>query len=377
MKRSQVINIIVIIASALLIILVVKYFLSREESNSDTYQIGAVLPLTGEVAVYGNNTKKGIDLAVEYVNNNGGVNGKQLEVIYEDSKAEPKTGVSAINKLIISDNIQVVIDNSVSSVALAMEPIATKNAVLLLSTGSTSPTLSGISDYFFRIWNSDDLEGKFSANFILDSLKITEASVIYINNDYGIGIKNVFENEFLNNGGNQVDSYAYEQNSKDFISIITKVIGEPMVYIVGYTNDNATIIKKLSELGYKGHIVGTVTMEDNRIIDLCGEAANGVIYPFPIPPDTDESNVNLFNQLFREVHNEAPGITADVGFDAILLIAKALGINKKLSGHNLSKIFAGDFYLYGASGEIKFDQNGDVSKPMRFKKIFNSQFINY
>ena len=317
------INWLLIIAVVGSIIFIAKYFYNKRNAepgvdlSKEFYEIGAVLPLTGDVAVYGNNTKKGIDLAVQKINGKGGVKGKKIKIIYEDSKADPKTGASAITKLITADKIQVVIDNSVSSVALAMEPIATKNNIVLLSTGSTSPKLSGISKYFFRIWNSDDLEGRVAANFSSDSLDILNISVLYINNDYGVGLSNVFEKQIIKRGGVVNEKIAFEQNSKNIKTQIAKAINASVIYIVGYTNENALIINNLKEIGYKGVVLGTVTMQDEKIIELSKTAAEGVIYPYPEDPDPNQQVVSDFNSSYRGVYNEKPGITSDVGFDAV------------------------------------------------------------
>jgi len=369
--------IIILIATILLATIISKYYFSKTHKAEEVVEVGAILPLTGEVAVYGRNTQKGIDLAVQKINSEGGINGKMIKVMYEDSKADPSTGVNAINKIISTTDIQYIIDNSVSSVALAITPVATKNKIVVLSTGSTSPDLSGISPYFFRIWNSDDLEGRIMAQFAIDSLNIDEVAVVYMNNEYGIGLKNVFEEEYLKIGGRNISSHVFEQNSKNFDLVLHKAIKSQALYLIGYTLDNATIIKKLKELGYTGSILGTVTMEDKKILELCGKAANGIVYPFPSIPIQDELNVRTFKEFFMKEYNESPGITSDVGYDAVLVFAKALSEINEITGETLSKYFSSEFSMYGASGLLEFDKNGDVHKPMTIKKIDNSEFVNY
>ena len=367
----------ILIATILFTIIIAKYYFTTNQEVNEVVEIAAILPLTGEIAVYGKNTQKGIDLAIQKINSGGGINGKMIKVIYEDSKADPSTSVSAINKIISTTEVQYIIDNSVSSVALAITPVATKNKIVVLSTGSTSPNLSGISPYFFRIWNSDDFEGQIIAQFAVDSLNIDDVAVLYMNNDYGIGLKNVFEKEYLRNGGRNISSYAFEQNTKKIDIILQKVNNNQALYLVGYTLDNATIIKKLKELGYSGTILGTVTMEDKKVIELCGEAANGIIYPFPSNLILEESNVKIFKESFMQKYGVTPGITADVGYDAVLVFAEALKELDEVNGETLANYFSNDFHLYGASGLIEFDENGDVHKPMTIKKIDGSKFVNY
>jgi branched-chain amino acid transport system substrate-binding protein len=171
----------------------------KKEENE--IRIGAILPLTGDAAEWGSNTKNGIDLAVDNINSGGGINGRKIKILYEDTQGMPQNGVAAIQKLINVEKLPTVIDDSMSSVTLAMAPIAENNKVVLLSVGATAPKISEAGKYIFRIWNSDDLEGKVSARFVYDDLKLKNAAILYINNDYGTGLDSVFKKAFEELGG--------------------------------------------------------------------------------------------------------------------------------------------------------------------------------
>jgi branched-chain amino acid transport system substrate-binding protein len=344
------------------------------QKRQDVVKIGAILPLSGEVAVYGNNIKKGIDLAVDEINRNGGVNGSKIQIIYEDSKADPKTGVSAMYKL-IENKVQVVIDNSISSVALAITPIGDKNKVVVLSTGSTNPKLSGISPFFFRIWNSDDLEGKLSAQFAIDSLGKSQAAIIYVNNDYGNGLSNVFAKEFTNKGGQVLNRESYEQGASDFKTQLAKIKSSnvDIIYIVGYSKENVNIIKQIKELNIDCQLIGTVTMEDETVIAIAGKSADGIIYPYPKEPDPSNPTVSNFRVNFKQYYGEDIAFLCDVGYDAVYLIANAISL-KNNTGEGIRDGLKEVRNYEGASGLIEFDDKGDVHKPMRFKVIENGIF---
>lgn len=250
-------------------------------------KIGAILPLTGDAAEWGSNTKNGIDLAVEKINNSGGINGRKIKILYEDTQGTPQNGAAAIQKLINVEKVQAVIDDSMSSVTLAMAPIAEKNKVVLLSTGATAPKISEAGDYIFRIWNSDDLEGKISANFVYNELKFKNAAIFYINNDYGKGLESVFKKEFERLSGKILISDNFGQSDTDFKTQLTKIknLKPDAIYLVGYPKEISLILKQSAELKINSKIIGTVTFEDPNIIKLAGHAAEGVIYPYPVEPD--------------------------------------------------------------------------------------------
>lgn len=371
-----------IIGIMLIVFVVIGYFVFtpiQQTNDKEVIKIGAILPLTGDVAVYGNNTKKGIDLAVLEINKNGGINSKKIEVLYEDSKAIPKEGVSSIQKLISNNKIQYVIDNSVSSVALAMVPVAEKNKVVLLSTGSTNPKLSGISKWFFRIWNSDAFEGKFTAQFVADTLGLNNIGIIYVLNDYGISLKDVFKNEIINKGGHVTAEENFKQNETNFRTQLIKIKNKnpQAIYIVGYSKEISNILRQIKSLNIKSKLIGTVTMEDRQVIEIAGSSANDVIYPFPAEPDTNMPSVSKFQKSYFNEYNELHGITSDVGYDAVQLFAKAVDLGDGYSSENIRNGLMRIKNYYGASGLIEFDNNGDVSKPMIFKTIKDKKFVEF
>jgi len=116
--------------ATVLVALLVIWGLSRNQSGS--IKIGATLPLTGDAAAWGKNTQQGIDLAVEEINTKGGVLGRTIEIIYEDTQALPKEGVTAYRKLTTVDGVQAIIDDSVSGITLAMAPLARADKVVIL-----------------------------------------------------------------------------------------------------------------------------------------------------------------------------------------------------------------------------------------------------
>ena len=191
MKRKVVFG----IGSILILALVGVGIYSRlnRENVKDIIKIGAILPLSGDYAEYGQNDKKGIDLAVEkFKETNPNF---ELVVIYEDNKGNPKDAVTAMKKMVIEKPIAI-IDDAISSITLSLLPEAEKNKIVLISTGATNPELSGKSPFFFRVWNSDVEEGAFAANAIYNILKFKNTAIIYINTDYGIGLRDAFKKVF-------------------------------------------------------------------------------------------------------------------------------------------------------------------------------------
>jgi len=186
-----------IIVVIIIIILVVIFYKPQPE---DIIKIGIIGPLTGNAGEYGQNIKNALGMALEEINKTGGVKGRKLQLIYEDSACEPAKGVTAIQKLINVDEISIVIDMACSSVALAEAPIAETSKVLLMLSTASNYKIKDAGEYIFRVFPSDAFQGKELAEFIISS-NYKKVAVIYINNDYGFGLQKVFSEEFKQLGG--------------------------------------------------------------------------------------------------------------------------------------------------------------------------------
>ena len=252
----------------------------QKKAEEKVVKIGGLMPLSGDGAKYGQSAKSGIDLAIEGINAKGGVKGHKIEVIYEDSQGLPTTGVSAFQKLITSNEKPAVIGGLFSSVTLAIAPIANREHVVVLSPTSSAPAITKAGDYIFRNCASDIFEGEIMARAAKETLGLTRIAIIYINNDYGVGIKNVFKKEFTVLGGKLVAEEAFPQGATDFRTQITKVkqFNPEAVYIIGY-RELGSLLKQAKELGLNVQFLSTVMFEDPEILKIAGNAnITGTIY---------------------------------------------------------------------------------------------------
>lgn len=333
----------------------------QEVKKSKTiHKIGAILPLTGDAAIAGKNTQKGINLAVSLFNNES--ENDSIVVIYEDTKADPKTGISAVYKLINDDNINYIIDNSISSVTLAVAPVINKNNVVLLATGASSPKITIAGKNIFRIWNSDNEEANTIANFISKNNIIKQLLILYENNEYGVGLKNAFKS--------QIKSNIKEVDISDKLIIEKNINKYQALYIIAHSKKTIQTIKKVIEKGYKGIILGTSVMLDPNVKKILSEIQNTTFYPTPSLPDSTNTNYKNFVKYYLNKYKSDPVPLSDVGYDAVKLYMQAISNNPKESEYkSIIDYFNSGFIYFGASGKIQFDKNGDVHKPIEILKI--------
>ncbi|MDH4163619.1 MAG: ABC transporter substrate-binding protein [Nitrospirota bacterium] len=346
----------------------VVFSLGCVKKDEKEIKIGAVLPLTGDAAIAGINTREGMELAVSEINQSG-LDGKKIRIVYEDTQADPRNAVSALNKLINVNHVSYVVDDSISSVTLALAPIAEKNKVVLLSTGSTAPKISQAGEYIFRIWNSDSLEGEELARYAVDKLKLKNIGVLYANNDYGLGLSEVFRSQLSERGLKPANVESFEQGSPEYRTQLAKLLSNKpeAIYLVGYSKDCVKIIQQAKEMRYKGIWLGTTVMLDGTVTDVIKKNNYELYYPVPFISDT--LSTKNFKDKFLLKYKKAPPALADVGYDAVMLFKKAVEMGGGLDGESIGKSLMNIKKHDGASGLIEFDKNGDVHKPIEVKLL--------
>ncbi|KAA0222299.1 hypothetical protein EDS67_27215 [candidate division KSB1 bacterium] len=367
-KQQISISPLLILVSAVLIFSCVK---------KEKIEIGAVLPLTGSAAVWGQNAKMGLDIALKEINESGGILGSMMSLAYEDSESDPTKAVSALQKLININKIQVVVGDIASSSVLAMAPVAEGQQVVLLSPGASNPDITNAGNFIFRNWQSDALEGQVDADFAYSTRGYRKMAVLYVNNAYGGGLRTVFEEFFKKLGGQIVASEGFEQSSTDLRSQISRIAAAKpdAVFMPGYPPEMGAALKQAKEMGLKFQILSVQAFDDPQILQIAGDAAEGVIFSVPKPPDTSDTVVSNFMRKYKQTYNKEPGVCSDTGYDALRIIAWAMNSGARSSQEIKDQLLKlKDFS--GAAGSTTFDENGDVLKPFIFKKVENGKFVS-
>lgn len=350
------------------------------ESQSGSVKIGAVLPLTGDSAAWGEQGKYGIEIAVEEINSKGGINGKKLEVVYEDSQAIPRNAVTSIQKLINVDKVPAVVGDIVSATTLAMAPIAEKSKTVLMAISASAPAITNAGEYTFRVWPSDLLEGSVLAEFVAKN-KYKRVCILHIQTDYGTGLRDVFKKTLEQKGGKMILTQGYKQDETDFKPVLLKIKSKKAdaVYLVSYYKDAGLVLKQAKEIGLKTQFFGATAVESPKLLEIAGDAADGLIYPIitDFDPDNPTSIAKKFIEKFKKKFGVAPDWASSHAHDAVVVIAEAM---KKggATGTGIKKTIDSQRCFEGVTGKIVFDKNGDViDKPVTIKTVKNGKFEAY
>lgn len=360
----------------LILFFIAIFFVGCGKKEDEVIKIGAILPLTGDLANYGNNAKNGINLLADVINENGGINGKLVEIIYEDSKALPKDALSAAQKLIKSDKVIAIIGGVASSALLSFSKLANDNKTVVVSPAASSPKITEAGPYIYRVWPSDIFEADAMLEYLIKN-SAKSLALLYVNNDYGISMISKIENELSGAGIDIVIKEAFVQNTNDVRTQLSKIkeTNAEYLYIISYPAETIVILKQIKELGITSKKIATSSFEDPIILDNVGEIANGVIFTSPLPADSSNQTMNNFLESYKVKYNEQPGLVADYGYDALQVIIESLRISGDYSKEGVKKGIDKLQFIEGATGKIMFDSNGDVIKPAGIKTVENGIFV--
>ena len=296
-----------------------------KNSDADTIKIGGVAPLSGDVAVYGVECKNGIDLAVEEINAAGGVNGKKLAFICEDDEGDAAKSVNAYTKLVTNDGVNLIIGSLTSSCTIAITQQAQANEVVQIAPAATALAVTDAGNYIFRTCYTDPFQGRVGGKFAAVNLGAKTAAVLFdIGNDYSVGLKDNFVEEFTSRGGKIVAEESYITKDKDFNAQLTKIksTNPEIVYLPDYYGPVSLIAKQLRAQGINAPIVGADGWDG--LTGKAGDEVLGGYYSNHYAEDSTDEKVQAFVKAFNAKYSKSPNAFAALGYDSVYMLKTAI-----------------------------------------------------
>ncbi len=356
-----------IIIGVIIVVIIIGgiWYIATRESKEEVIKIGAILPLTGESAIAGISIQQGIEIAVEEINKAGGINGREIKVIFEDDQYDNKFTVTAANKLISVDKIDIGIVSFVHG-AKAVMPIFEQNKIpLIVAWDSTNELEKG--DYIFSTGFSTELSGIKMANYAYNELNLRRVAIVLHQDEWSEVIAPAFKQEFQGLGGEILLEEKVAVGENDFRTIISKIKSKDAdaVYLPLVPVNTDIFLKQAKELGLEAQILsGDALIPD--IIIAAGEAAEGVYFTSIYVEDNEISQA-LAGKYREKYGEEAPALPmVAFGYDVILAIKSAAESIEDITSENIKDaLYSVD--MIGAGGKIKIEANG-LSE--RIEKVF-------
>ena len=341
-------------------------------------KLGHILPTSGPLAAYADGFQAGVQAAVNEANDQGGIDGCTVQLIEEDSATDPAASAAAAKKLVEVDQVKAIVGVYASSSTLAAAPIAEDGKVIMISPASTSPEVSNAGDFIFRTAPSDALQGVAMADLAWAQGHRT-AAIIFVNNQYGQGLADVFEESFKAKGGSITIKVPYELEMATYRTELSQIQGTnpDLILDISYADDGQIIFREAAELGITAQWMGGDGIADPAIFEAPGvaEATQGMIGTKPASPDSP--GAAAFEALLEQYGLEA-GLYSAEAYDAAKLALMAIDeAGADASGESIRSalISVANGYV-GASGDKTFDSNGDVGGTYSLWKISGGAFVD-
>lgn len=350
---------------------------SVQAEEKEPVVIGGLFPQTGVCAHIGAKEVKGVELAVEEINEFGGVLGRPFKVIIEDTESRPKAAIDAAHKLIDINKVPIILGCHASSNTIPTATYSNSKGVIQISVSSTSPDVRNIGPYHFSICGLDDIMGKHITRFAMEDSGKKKWGIFVMNDPYGVGIAKEMQKEIKRQGGEVVSLVKYELGKTDYRAELQRLFAPNPggILSVGWGEIAAVQFKQAYELGlmekikgvwyvpYVGDIIGPAAIPDAI------EGVKGLEYGYGSPRTIQ------FVQKFKEHYPGMEMISDAVRcYDACWTAALAINVAGSTEPDHILKVLPFVFSMYkGASSvDLEVDEDGMQKTQVYFAYIVHN-----
>lgn len=349
--------------------------------DGDTIKIGLIASLNGPSASWGLDSKNGAQLLVDEVNAQGGINGKKIDLIVEDTGSKPEGGKSATEKLVGQDKVVCVLGEVASGITLPAAQVCQENGVPIIAIGATRVDVTQQGGAVFRVCYTDDFQGAAMAKFAHDDLHLNKVAVMTDRKlPYSTGLSEVFIKAFTQMGGQIVDEEKYSQGDLDFKAQLTNIAAKKPdgIFCSGYFNEVGPIARQREQLGIKAPMFGGDGWDSSDLLQYGGTGIIGSYFANHYHKSEKRPEVQKFVADYKAKYGEDAGTAmAALSYDAAGVCVEALRHAKSLDSKSLIEAIGQIQGYKGVTGEIKIGPDGNAQKPTLVLKVEKGGFVPY
>lgn len=309
---------------------------------------------------------KGVQMAVDDVNDAGGAAGRKLQVIWIDDENSVARGKLIAQELANDPRVAAVIGHPESSVALAASAVYQFGGLLMLSPGATSVRLTQQHfDLVFRNTPSDTLVAREMADFAAKR-GYRRILLVSAKDEYGLGLGNTFEQRANEVGITIVDRRSYRVGQSDFAAFLAdwEALDADSIFLAGRPPEAAWFVAQVRQMGIDVPITGGTGLFSPEFLKIAGPAADGTIVASLFYADESKPDVERFNRVFAERYGSPPDVWAAQGYDAVRLLADAMNQAGAPAPQRVAQVLHQMKSWTGVTGEHTFEGDGGITKPI-------------
>lgn len=341
-------------------------------ASAAEHTIGAIFPLSGPNAVYGDVFMSGADLAVAHVNEDSMLSGS-LSIAYEDSQALPQPAVVAMTKLVNVTGVPYTL-SAFTGVSKAISTLAMRNQVVAVNGGGVGPDLAELGDYFWNVIPLANLEVRAVVPYLVNERGLKKVALIYVDDPLGQAMKDELENTLPGAGGELAGSFSVPTTAQQFSGVAAQArsLGADAIYVASYGNQQIQIVKQLRDNGVDAQLVsysGYTAPDALKLPESEGMIVTGQGVDFA----SDDPITKRFVEDYKAKYDRDPNAYNVNYYNATMvyaLLAAALEAEgKDVTGENLltKRRETESFSLVG--GTVAFQDNGTLLFPIQVKEI--------
>lgn len=334
-------------------------------SDSEIIKIGGIGPLTGSASTYGNSAKEGASLLIKEINDAGGINGKKIELIFEDDGATPDGAMQAFNKLVDKDGVSAILGGVTSGATLAIAKNSTERQIPMITPTGTEPSITNEGgEYMFRGCFIDSFQGEILAKYTTDNLNKKTAAVLYnAGSDYSIGIAKAYKETLEKNGGTVVEYLSYNDGDTDFKAQLTKIKGSnpDVIVLPDYYNVVGLIAKQARDISITSQLLGGDGWESEELASIGGDSVDGALYINHYYSGDTSAIVKNFVDSYKKEYNKEPDAFAALAYDSAKILVEAIKNANSTDGEAIKDELA-KTEVESVTGKISFNEERSAIK---------------
>ena len=330
-------------------------------------KLADVAELSGGGATVGNNWKNGIDLAIEEINAKGGILGRKLEVTHADSQSNPGGARAQVQKA-LDNEPYVLLGPGYSGSVKVTSPLAAEAGITQIMGGEAAELTQGGNKFLFRTSFGQQSSMPKVAKYINDELKAKSVAIVWVNNDFGKGGRDVITKEFAKYNIKVAADISTEAGQADFAADVSKIKAAAPDAVFVYVNEeeSARMLKELKRQAISVPLVGETTLVGQKVVELAGDAANGARGHVGLTTDAPIDLVKAFREKFAKKYNYVPDHNGLKGYLAIYMITatteKMGKVDAKAFADNLHGLTIKAANEPGILMDVTFDEKGDIDR---------------
>lgn len=349
---------------------------------ADTVKIGLLAPLTGFAAADGLSVLNSVQLAVERVNQDGGLLGRQVELVYYDDRADGKEAVALSRKLIQQDRVAGVVGGSYSTPSRAVAPIFEDEEIPFVAAYAVHPDVTTSGKYCFRNGFLGMVEGKSAGYVSVELLKAKKIALLTSDNDFGRTLAEGFK-AYLGDQGKDaqiVFEQTYPFKEKDFKPYLSKVkeANPDILFASGYYFQTGPIVQQARELGLDIQILGEEGADSPKFLEIAGASAEGFVIVTNLDRDDPRPVVQDFLKTFEQRYQIQPDMVGASAYDAFMIICDGIRRAGATDGPAIQQAIAATKDYNGLTGVLKgFTDIGEVVKEVQVQIVKDGRFRHF